>query len=59
MDTVLLLYYKAPYEEEPELICACGSQSAAASKMSQLHANHPDAYPDMKRFQTITVQYFE
>ena len=58
MDSVILLYYGAPYEEAPELICACDSQDAVAKMIYQLHFMHPDAYPEMKRFQTSVVQYF-
>lgn len=59
MDSVILLYYRAPYEEAPELICACDSQDAVAKKIYQLHFMHPDAYPDMSRFETTRVEYFK
>lgn len=58
MNSIILLYYRAPYEEAPELICACGSQDAVAKKIYQLHFMHPDAYPDMSRFETSRIEYF-
>ena len=59
MDTILLLYYRAPYEDEPELICACDSQDAVAKKIYQLHFMYLDAYPEMRRFETSRVEHFK
>ena len=59
MNTIILLYYRAPYEDEPELICACDSQDAVAKKIYQLHFIHPDAYPDMNRFETSRIEHFK
>ena len=59
MNTVILLYYRAPYEDEPELICVCDSQDAVAKRIYQLHFMHPHAYPDMSRVETKPVEYYD
>jgi len=59
MSTILLLYYRAPYVDEPELICACDSQDAVNKKIYQLRYMHPDAYIDINRFETIRVEHFK
>ena len=57
--TIYLLYYRAPYEDEPELIGACNNQTAASNLMYLHMHKFPDAYPDIKRFETKTIELYE
>lgn len=59
MDTVILLYYRRPHQSEPQLVCVCDSEDAVAKKIYQLHFMHPDAYPNMSRFETTRVEHFK
>ena len=57
MRTTIILYYKLPYEDEPEIICACDSQEAVDYKINELQYRFPHAYPDKSRFETYSVEY--
>lgn len=58
MKTVILLYYRAPYCDEPDLICACDSQQSVSDKIRRLMIEHPHAYPELSRFETSRLEYF-
>jgi hypothetical protein len=57
METIILLYYRMPYENEPDLICACDSQASVNKKIYSLRSQYPDAYPEMSRFETSRVEF--
>lgn len=57
METIILLYYRAPYRDATELICACDSQASVNKKIYSLRLQYPDAYPEMSRFETSRVEF--
>lgn len=57
MCTVIILYYRYPFEDEPQIICACDSQEAVEHKINELQYMFPQAYPDKHRFETTTVEH--
>ena len=59
MSSVILLYYRAPYCDTPELICACDSQQSVNDKIRRLMIEYPHAYPELGRFETSRIEYFE
>lgn len=56
ISTIYLLYYRAPYEEEPELLCACMNHTFASNMMYYYKNLFPDAYPDINRFETKPIE---
>ena len=58
MGSVILLYYRAPYEDAPELICACDTALSAEHKIECLMYMHPHLYADRHRFEISSVDYY-
>ena len=56
---IYLLYYRAPYEDDPELLCACTNQTAVSKMMYLYMHKYPDAYPDIKRFETKPIEFYK
>ena len=56
MKTIILLYYRAPYCDAPDLICACDSIKSVNAQIIKLRAQWPDAYPETSRFETTTIE---
>ena len=57
MDTIILLYYRRPYQSERELVCACDTEQSAQDKIDRLMYVHPYAYPERSRFETSPIEY--
>lgn len=53
----VLFYYRQPYEDERELICACESEEVANEEIHRLREEWPDAFPEPERFETNLVRY--
>lgn len=53
----VLLYYRTPYEDTRDLICACESEEVALEEIHRLRKEWPDAYPEPERFETKLVRY--
>lgn len=58
MDSVILLYYRAPYEDAPELICACDTALSAEHKIEYLMRMHQNLYADRHRFEISSADYY-
>lgn len=56
-ETQVLLYYRRPWQQDRELICACESEEVANEEIHRLREEWPDAYPTPERFETNLVRY--
>lgn len=56
-ETLVLLYYRRPYEDERELICVCESEKVALEERHRLMEEWPDAYPSYERFEINLIRY--
>lgn len=56
-ETQVLLYYRRPWQQDRELICACESEKVANEEIHRLREEWPDAYPEPSRFETSLVRY--
>ena len=56
-ETLVLLYYRRPYESETELICVCESEFVARAHIKSLMEEHPDLYPAGERFEMNLIRY--
>lgn len=56
-ETQVLLYYRRPWQQDRELICACESEEVANEEIHRLREEWPDAYPEPERFETNLVRY--
>ena len=56
-ETLVLLYYRRPWQQDRELICICESDQVANEEIHRLREEWPDAYPTPERFETNLVRY--
>ena len=56
-ETLVLLYYRTPYQEERDLVCVCESEEVALDEIHRLREEWPDLYKSPERFETDLVTY--
>lgn len=56
--SMYLLYYRAPYEDSPELLCICEDLTTVHKMEYFYNHKYPDAYPDINRFEHSTCEYY-
>lgn len=56
-ETVVILFYRRPWQEDREFICVCESEEVALEEIHRLREEWPDAYPEPERFETSLVRY--
>lgn len=56
-ETLILLYYRRPYENDRELVCVCESEFVARVHIKSLLEEHPDLYPTGERFEMNLIRY--
>lgn len=56
---IYLLYYRAPYEDEPELVCTCEDLPAVYDAIYLYMHKAPDAYPDYHRFESRPIEFWK
>ena len=52
-----LVYYRAPFCDEPELLCVCPTQTDVSKAMFFYQNAYPDLYPSISRFETSVADY--
>ena len=53
----ILLYYRTPYEDTRDLICACESEEVILEEIHHLREEWPDVYQEPECFETELVRY--
>lgn len=56
-ETLVLLYYRMPHQEERDLVCVCESEEVALNEIHRLREEWPDLYSTPERFETNLVSY--
>ena len=56
-ETLVALYYNAPYENNRELVCICESGTVANQEVFRLMEEWPHLYTDINRFEEDLVRY--
>lgn len=56
-ETIVILFYRRPWEQDREFICACESEEVAMEEIHRLREEWPDAYPTPERFETNLIRY--
>ena len=56
-ETLVLLYYRRPYELDRELVCVCESEFVARIHIKSLMEEHPNLYTEGVRFEMDLVRY--
>lgn len=56
-ETLVILYYRRPYQQDRELICVCESDQVVNEEIHRLREEWPDAFPQPERFETNLVRY--
>ena len=56
-ETLVLLYYRTPYQEERDLVCVCESAEVVLDTIHRLREEWPDLYNSPERFETDLVTY--
>ena len=53
----VLLYYRTPYEDTRDLICACESEEVALEEIRRLREEWPHLYYEPTRFEKDLIIY--
>ena len=53
----VLLYYRTPYEDTRDLICACESEEVANEEIHRLREEWPHLYYEPTRFEKDLIIY--
>lgn len=56
-ETVVILFYRRPWQQDREFICVCESEKVANEEIHRLREEWPDTYPSPERFETNLIRY--